>query len=168
MSCTVFYFISTFQPCTVFYFISTFPPCTVAYFNVVGFFVGVGTVNVAFLELSSVLFAPGARASCATPTGESAISLMSRVVRESLSGAARDWRRRVVGPLNWRNSCFCRSISKSSRYSRKEKKEKESLPCHPRWMSSPMSSARMLCLRGISRTPIFSIRGRIWCQGIDS
>lgn len=87
-----------------FYFISTFPLCTVACFSVVGFFVGVGTVNVELFTLPSIFFALGATVSCATPAGESAISLISRVVRESLRGAARDWRRRVVGPLKWRNS----------------------------------------------------------------
>lgn len=69
-----------------------------------GFFAGVGTVKVELFELSSVFFASEVTTSCATPAGESAISLISLVVRESFRGAARDWRRRVVGPLNWRNS----------------------------------------------------------------
>ena len=77
----------------MFYLISTFPLRTVAYFNVVGFFVGGGAINdevfcVPLLE--SAVLASNATTSCATPAGESAISLMSRVVRESLRGAARD------------------------------------------------------------------------------
>jgi hypothetical protein len=45
-----------------------------------------------------------ATASCATPAGASAISLMSRVVKESDSLEPRDCSNNVVGPRNWRNS----------------------------------------------------------------
>lgn len=87
--------------------ISTFPPRTVANLNVVGFSVGGGAVNVEVfcVALLEPLVVTLNTASCATPAGESAISLMSRVVSESLRGAARDCRRSVVGPWNRRKSC---------------------------------------------------------------
>jgi hypothetical protein len=88
----------------LFYLISTFPLRTVAYFNVVGFFAGGGAISDCVPLRASTFFTSPATASCATPAGESATSLISRVVSESLSGAALDCNRIVVGPWNLKKS----------------------------------------------------------------
>jgi hypothetical protein len=85
--------------------ISTFPPLTVAVLMIVGVSIGCGgEAGVDCLEVDGPPSFSVATASCVTPAGASAISLISRVVKESESLEPRDWSNSVVGPRNWRNS----------------------------------------------------------------